>query len=78
MSNRELAAYLTPSGMVLAVLIGWRVAALRKRRERRSGYSHIDLVGRGAFPAKASWDDGAMTEQQADADAAEARRRSED
>ncbi len=78
MSDRELAAYLIASAMVLAVLIVWRIAALRKRRERRSGYAHIDLVGRGAFPGKTPADDGATTEQQADTDPPDARRRSED
>ena len=39
LSNRALAAYFIASEMVLAVLIGWRVAALRKRRQRRSGHA---------------------------------------
>ena len=78
MTGRELAAYLLLAVMAFAVLVGWRVAAWRRRGERRSGYAQMDLVGGGAFAGKAPSDDGAASEQQADTDPAEARLRSED
>lgn len=64
MSNRELAAYLIASPIVLAVLIGWRIAALRRQRDRRSGYSRINLVGGAKASGEAAVGERAAREQE--------------
>jgi hypothetical protein len=76
MTNRELAAYLLVAGIAFAFLIGWRIASVRRRRDRRSQHSRIDLIGRDISHGKAP--ESRPGRGQADVDPARPRTRSED
>ena len=52
MTIRELAAYLLLAGIAVAFLIAWRIAAVRRRRDRRSEHLRNDLGGRDRSPEK--------------------------
>ena len=45
MTGRMLAAYLLIGLVILVPLVGWRIPAVRKRRERRQANTRISLFG---------------------------------